>query len=68
MMHDLSDATIRALEVTPLRFPLAKPISSALGAYAHVDATAVRVHTADGVTGFGISAGLGGSARSAVAP
>lgn len=68
MMHDLSDTSIRSVEVTPLRFPLAKPISSALGAYPHIDATAVRVQTEGGVTGLGITAGLGGSARSAVAP
>lgn len=68
MMHGLSDTSIRAVDVTSLRFPLAKPISSALGAYAHVDATAVRVHTVGGIDGFGITAGLGGSARSAVAP
>ncbi len=68
MMHDLSEATIRAVEATPLRFPLTRPISSALGRYTHVDATAVHVHTEAGVTGFGFSAGLGGSARAAMVP
>ena len=60
--------TIQAVEATALRFPLPKPIASALGAYTHVDATAVRVRTDDGLTGFGISAGLGGAASAAMVP
>jgi D-arabinonate dehydratase len=60
--------TIQAVEATALRFPLSKPIASALGAYTHVDATAVRIHAEDGLTGFGISAGLGGSASAAMVP
>ena len=60
--------TIQAVETTALRFPLAKPIASALGAYTHVDATAVTLRTDDGLTGFGISAGLGGAASAALAP
>ena len=60
--------TIRAVEATALRFPLTKPIASALGAYTHVDATAVKIHAENGLTGFGISAGLGGAASSAMVP
>jgi D-arabinonate dehydratase len=60
--------TIQAVEATALRFPLAKPIASALGAYTHVDATAVRLHTEDGLSGFGITAGLGGAASAAIQP
>ena len=60
--------TIQAVEATALRFPLSRPISSALGAYTHVDATAVRLHAKDGLTGFGISAGLGGAASAAMVP
>ncbi len=59
---------IRAVEATALRFPLSKPISSALSSYSHVDATAVRLHTEGGLTGFGMSAGLGGAASSAMVP
>ncbi|HEY7468455.1 MAG TPA: mandelate racemase/muconate lactonizing enzyme family protein [Acidimicrobiia bacterium] len=59
---------IGKVETTALRFPLSRPIASALGAYTHVDATAVRLHTDDGQTGFGITAGLGGAAAAAVKP
>lgn len=68
MMQDLSETVINSVEATPLRFPLANPISSSLGSYTHVDATAVHIRTEGGITGFGISAGLGGSARLAMAP
>ena len=60
--------TIEAVETTALRLPLARPISSALASYTHVDATAVILRTDDGLTGFGISAGLGGAASAAMAP
>ena len=61
-------AIIKAVESTALRFPLPEPITTALSTYTHVDATAVRIHTQDGLTGFGITAGLGGSAASAIRP
>jgi L-alanine-DL-glutamate epimerase-like enolase superfamily enzyme len=60
--------TIQAVETTALRFPLPRPIASALGAYTHVDATAVRLRCDDGLDGFGFTAGLGGSAGAAVKP
>jgi L-alanine-DL-glutamate epimerase-like enolase superfamily enzyme len=56
------------VETTALRFPLANPITTALATYTHVDATAVNIHTEDGLTGFGITAGLGGSAGAAIKP
>ena len=62
----MPDSTIRAVEATPLTFPLTTPISSALGVYTHVDATAVWVHTADGPSGFGFNATLGGRANAAI--
>jgi len=61
-------AIIQAVESTALRFPLPEPITTALSTYTHVDATAVRIHTEEGLTGFGITAGLGGSAAAAVKP
>ena len=64
----VSETAIRSVESTPLRFPLPKPISSALGAYTHVDATVVRLDTEGRLTGFGVSAGLGGSASAAMVP
>ncbi|MGA7270618.1 MAG: mandelate racemase/muconate lactonizing enzyme family protein [Acidimicrobiia bacterium] len=64
----MPDTTISAVEPMALRFPLPKPISSALGAYTHVDATAVRLHTDGGITGFGMSAGLGGTASASTVP
>lgn len=66
-MQDLTDTTITSVVATPLRFPLQRPISSALGSYAHVDAAAVEVRTKDGPTGFGFCAGLGGHAAHAIA-
>lgn len=56
------------MEAFALRFPLERPISSSLGAYGHVDATAVWVHTDDGPSGFGFNAGLGGHASAAIVP
>jgi len=56
------------VETTALRFPLPAPITTALSTYTHVDATAVRVHSEGGPTGFGITAGLGGFAGVAVKP
>lgn len=64
----MPDTTITAVQATALRLPLARPISSALGAYTHVDVTAVRLHTEGGISGFGFSAGLGGSASTATVP
>ncbi len=61
-------ATIRAVETTALRFPLPNPITTALATYTHVDATAVHVQTKEGLIGFGITAGLGGSAGAAIKP
>ncbi len=48
--------------------PLARPISSALGSYTHVDCTAVWLHTKDGPTGVGFTMSLGGSASAALVP
>jgi L-alanine-DL-glutamate epimerase-like enolase superfamily enzyme len=62
----VSLTTIRAVESTALRFPLPKPIASALGAYTHVEATAVHIHTDEGLVGFGMTAGLGGFAGPAI--
>ena len=59
---------ITAVEVTALRFPLPTPITTALSTYTHVDANAVQVHTDGDVTGFGITAGLGGHASVAIKP
>ncbi len=64
----MAPAIIRAVETTALRFPLAKPISSSLASYSHVDATAVVLRTEDGLSGFGMTAGLGGSAGAAIKP
>jgi D-arabinonate dehydratase len=60
--------TIAAVETTALRFPLRAPITTALSTYTHVDATAVILRTGDGLTGFGITAGLGGMASTAIKP
>jgi D-arabinonate dehydratase len=60
--------TIEAVETTALRFPLTAPITTALSTYDHVDATAVTIRTNNGLTGFGITAGLGGSASVAIKP
>ncbi|MGH8948898.1 MAG: mandelate racemase/muconate lactonizing enzyme family protein, partial [Acidimicrobiia bacterium] len=59
---------IDAVETTALRFPLQTPITTALSTYTHVDATAVHLRTEGGLTGFGITAGLGGMANVAVKP
>jgi len=64
----VTDTTIRAVESIALRLPLPTPISSALALYTHVDATAVRLRTEGGLIGFGITAGLGGSASAAIKP
>jgi L-alanine-DL-glutamate epimerase-like enolase superfamily enzyme len=61
-------ATIQAVESTALRFPLPQQITTALSTYTHVDATAVRLRSDDGLVGFGMTAGLGGSAGAAVKP
>ena len=53
-------AIIDRVVAHPLRLPLETPIASALGEYTHVDCVVVRVHTRDGPTGTGLSAGLGG--------
>ena len=60
-------ATIERVRTAPLRLPLEKPIGSALDRYSHVDGVAVHVDTADGPTGFGFSASLGGAASGATA-
>lgn len=59
---------IEAMETTALRFPLSTPITTALSTYTHVDATAVTLRTDGGLTGFGITAGLGGMASVAIKP
>lgn len=59
---------IRAVEATALQLPLSAPITTALSTYTHVDATAVVIHTDEGVSGFGITAGLGGRASVAIKP
>ncbi len=61
-------STIEAVETTALRFPLSIPITTALSTYTHVDATAVHLRTEGGLTGFGITAGLGGMANTAIKP
>ena len=64
----MAASTIEAVETTALRFPLSTPITTALSTYTHVDATAVRLRTEGGSTGFGITAGLGGMANEAIKP
>jgi L-alanine-DL-glutamate epimerase-like enolase superfamily enzyme len=64
----VADTTIREVETTALRFPLATPITTALSTYTHVDATAVHLHTEGGHTGFGMTAGLGGHGSAAIKP
>jgi D-arabinonate dehydratase len=64
----VADTTIEAVETTALRFPLSTPITTALSTYTHVDATSVVIRTTDGLTGFGITAGLGGMANVAIRP
>ena len=64
----VADTTIQTVETTALRFPLPTPITTALSTYTHVDATAVQLHTEGGLTGFGITAGLGGHAGTAIKP
>jgi D-arabinonate dehydratase len=64
----VADTTIEAVETTALRFPLSTPITTALSTYAHVDANAVILRTEGGLTGFGITAGLGGNAGVAIKP
>lgn len=59
---------ITSVAVSPLQLPLAKPISSALGTYTHVDCVHVEVATDGGPAGTGFTAGLGGYASSAIAP
>ncbi len=63
----MSEIQIRSVEVLPLSLPLEQPISSSLGAYDHIDMTAVWLHTDHGPTGFGFNAGLGGHAAPAIA-
>lgn len=60
--------TVTSVEATALELPLARPISSALGVYPHVDCTVVRVHTDDGHVGTGFTACLGGHASAAIVP
>ncbi len=57
---------IRSVEVRPQRFPLRRPIRSALGSYGHVESVLVAVHT-DGPSGTGFAMGLGGTWGRAVA-
>ena len=64
----MAATTIDSVETTALRFPLSPPITTALSTYNHVDATAVHLRTEGGLTGFGITAGLGGMANVAVKP
>lgn len=54
--------------MTALRFPLPTPITTALSTYTHIDANSVSIETEDGLTGFGITAGLGGHASVAIKP
>ncbi len=64
----MADTTIRTVETTALRFPLPIPITTALSTYTHVDATVVVLHTDEGLSGFGMTAGLGGHASVAIKP
>lgn len=59
---------IRSVETVRLQLPLARPISSALGEYRHVDCVVVTIHTVDGPSGIGFNAGLGGAAGAALVP
>lgn len=63
----MPDLSIRAIEARPVRLPLARPISSALGTYEEMDCVAVTVHTDEGPSGFGYTMGLGGAWSAAVA-
>ncbi len=65
--RSLREAKIERVTATPLQLRLPTPISSALGTYTHVDCVAVHVDTAQGPTGVGFSAGLGGHASHALA-
>src|SRR3990172_6687490 len=58
---------IRALEAKRLKIPLAKPFSSSLGVYKHVDCVAVLVHTEGGPSGTGYTTVLGGEGGAAMA-
>ena len=59
---------IRALDATPLRIPLARPVASSLGTYEHLDLVLVTLTTSDGPSGQGLTVGLGGGAAAAIAP
>ena len=60
--------TIRTVDATPLRIPLARPVTSSLGTYAYLDVVLVTMTTTDGPTGQGLTVGLGGEASAAIAP
>ena len=64
----MSTSTIRSLDATPLRIPLARPVTSSLGTYAYLDVVLVTMATTDGLTGQGLTVGLGGGAAAAIAP
>ncbi|MBI3129448.1 MAG: mandelate racemase/muconate lactonizing enzyme family protein [Candidatus Tectomicrobia bacterium] len=57
---------IRALEAKRLKIPLAKPFSSSLGVYKHVDCLAVLIHTEGGPSGTGYTTVLGGEGGAAM--
>jgi L-alanine-DL-glutamate epimerase-like enolase superfamily enzyme len=57
---------VTSVEAAALELPLARPISSALGVYPHIDCTVVRVHTDAGHIGTGFTACLGGKASGAI--
>ena len=58
---------IRAVEARRLKITLAKPFSSSLGVYKHVDCVAVLVHTEGGPSGTGYTTVLGGEGGAAMA-
>ena len=62
----MSELTIRSIDATRLPLPLARPVSSSLGTYHHLDCVVVSLRTEDGPLGWGFTTGLGGAWGSAV--
>jgi len=64
----MNPLNVISVEATALELPLARPISSALGVYPHIDCTVVHVHTDAGHMGTGFTACLGGRSSAAIVP
>ena len=62
----MPEVTIRSVEATRLVLPLARPVSSSLGTYHHLDCVLVVLRTDDGPDGCGFTTGLGGNWGAAV--